>query len=283
MSELRYLILEERRLTAGVPMVGHYSFRRADAGLVEHRHEGILEICYLVKGRQTYCVNGGDYQLRGNDLFVTQADEAHSTGGRPQEKGELYWLQVRMEKRRRLLLWPAAQAAPLRRELEKLPRHFPGDVELIEHFEAVFAAADAPGPLRRLALASAISVLLLAVVKIAGRNIAPPGQDRWTRVVQQMQRRLAEPPTIGQLAAEARLSLSWFKARFRREMGLGPAEFMVRARVEKAKELLGMKKSITDTAMALGFSSTQYFATVFKRYTGKTPKEWNQERAAGGG
>jgi AraC-like DNA-binding protein len=42
--------------------------------------------------------------------------------------------------------------------------------------------------------------------------------------------------------------------------------------VERARELLAAGgRSVTDVAYALGFSSSQYFATVFKRYTHTRP------------
>lgn len=33
------------------------------------------------------------------------------------------------------------------------------------------------------------------------------------------------------------------------------------------------RRSITDVAFSLGFSSSQYFATVFKRFTHRSPHE----------
>ena len=68
----------------------------------------------------------------------------------------------------------------------------------------------------------------------------------------------------------ARLSESRFKARFKREMGVPPAEYWLRKKVEQASVLLA-KATITQVAHQLGFSSSQYFATVFKRYTLTSP------------
>ncbi len=72
----------------------------------------------------------------------------------------------------------------------------------------------------------------------------------------------------------AHLSLSRFKARFKNEVGLPPADFIMRGKIERARQLLAAGDlSVTQIAMRLGFSSTQYFATAFKRHTGKTPSQ----------
>jgi len=73
-------------------MFGRYNYANAEDGLAEHSHAAALEICYLVRGRQTYCIGKHSYHLRGGDVFLTMPDERHGTGGGPQEKGLLYWM-----------------------------------------------------------------------------------------------------------------------------------------------------------------------------------------------
>jgi len=56
-----------------------------------------------------------------------------------------------------------------------------------------------------------------------------------------------------------------------------PKDYLVRVRVEKAEELLRQnRRSIIDIAHSVGFNSSQYFSTVFRRYTGQTPAEFRQ-------
>ena len=56
---------------------------------------------------------------------------------------------------------------------------------------------------------------------------------------------------------------------FKLHTGLTPNEYLVRFRIKKAKALLDNgHKSIHAIAKEVGFSSTSYFKTVFRRYTG---------------
>jgi len=89
--------------------------------------------------------------------------------------------------------------------------------------------------------------------------------------------RLEERITLVELATLLDVSVSRFKFRFKKEMGVPPAEYIQRRRIEEARRRLKETKfSITQIAFDLGFSSSQYFATVFKRYTGSAPHNIRQ-------
>ena len=61
---------------------------------------------------------------------------------------------------------------------------------------------------------------------------------------------------------------------FKEHTGLTPNEYLVRLRIAKAKALLASgRRSIAEVAKAVGFSSPQYFKTVFLRYTGRPAEE----------
>jgi AraC-like DNA-binding protein len=81
--------------------------------------------------------------------------------------------------------------------------------------------------------------------------------------------------TMKQLANVADLSESRFKHRFREEVGTTPADYQLRHKIDRACQMLIQDNmTILDTALSLGFSSSQYFATVFRRYMGVTPAEY---------
>lgn len=91
--------------------------------------------------------------------------------------------------------------------------------------------------------------------------------------------RIHDQPTqmfaIRELARWCGLSESRFKERFRDEVGVPPAEYMMRRKIDAAKALLlSGDQTVTKIALDLGFSSSQYFATTFRRYTGRTPGEY---------
>lgn len=264
----------EMRLTArgvaGVPLLGRYNHTSARPGLREHAHSGTLEICFLVKGCQTYELGGRSFRLTGGDVFLAFPGEKHGTGGLPQEKGVLYWMTLRPP----LLHLPPRQSRSLWHALLKIPsRHFRGSWKMQDNLDAITRRFHQPaGSLDAFALASHVGAFLLEVVACAKAAPGRRGSVSLQPVLDRIARRLDEPLPVPALAAEAGLSEARFKVRFKEEVGVPPGEYVLRARVDEARrQLRSGRATITEIAHGLGFSSSQYFATVFQRFTGQTP------------
>ena len=267
----RLIFMQEDIPLPGVIMFGHYQFAEAQIGLEPHVHRRAIEICFLERGEQTYRVGGALYRLRGHDQFFTQPGESHDTAHLPQERGILYWIILSLGPGRFLGL-EAPQAARLKRELRAMPhRHFRahpdcsrllGEVRdlLLEHRRS--RRTDTFRLLRLQALLLEYLTLSIQASRQGAHGSASPLLQR---VLTYVDAHLDEPVRVGKLAEVARLSESRLKARFKREIGVPPAEYWLRQKIERAVTLLPTR-DITRIAYDLGFSSSQYFATVFKRY-----------------
>ncbi len=265
-----------------VPIVGRYNYTRAHRGLAPHAHAGAMEICYLAKGTQLYQVGRQDCVLRGGDVFVTWPDETHSTGEAPQEKGVLYWIQFFIPARpARFLNWTGDDARKLVNALTAIPhRHFGGEPVLARILDDVLQVATAGDqPLRTVMLHTRLADFLLRVLACSRQNPRSCVSPVINQLLRVMETQVEQPLNLSQLAERANLSVSRLKARFKSEVGIPPAEYIQRCQIAAAKRLLAdQRHTVTDVAYRLGFESSQYFATVFKRYTGTTPAQW-AERA----
>ncbi|MCY1206862.1 HTH-type transcriptional activator RhaS [compost metagenome] len=86
---------------------------------------------------------------------------------------------------------------------------------------------------------------------------------------------LHETVRLGDLAQLVQLDVYSFARRFKRAFGLPPHQFLVQARIGRAKELLRHPGiSITNIALQCGFSSHSHLTTVFRRYVGQTPRDY---------
>ncbi len=98
-----------------------------------------------------------------------------------------------------------------------------------------------------------------------------------------IQEHLDEPFGIERLAPLVPLSRRWLTHRFKQCLGLTPHEYICRARVGRAKQLLaGPKKlPLKEISNACGFGEPRRFRVVFQRLTGTTPAEYRRSRSTG--
>ena len=83
---------------------------------------------------------------------------------------------------------------------------------------------------------------------------------------------LDQPLSVSELAQRAGLSHYHFIRLFRRHFFVTPHQYLMRKRLEKARELLAdSTMSITDICFAVGFESVGSFSTLFHRDVGWSP------------
>ena len=89
---------------------------------------------------------------------------------------------------------------------------------------------------------------------------------------------LDRPLTLADLAQEAALSEYHFARMFRQSMKMAPHQYVMQRRMVKAQELIYCSQmSLTDIAMACGFSTASHFSHRVKSATGLTPSQLRVE------
>jgi len=89
--------------------------------------------------------------------------------------------------------------------------------------------------------------------------------------------RFAEPLTREAIADYVGISADYLTDCFRQELGITPITYIRRYRIRQACELLrNSDQSITQIALAVGFSDSAHFARTFLREIGVTPKAYRR-------
>jgi AraC-like DNA-binding protein len=179
---------------------------------------------------------------------------------------------------------PSEEAAALASSLEHSPvRCAPVDQPLGPAFEALMELAEArqAGPDPLLAVeARALLLHILSRIGHAGRAAAERARSVPSfsaAVVKIIEESLGKPLSARQIAARMGCSVSQLQHRFHAEFGMTVKHFYLRLRInESCRRLEHTGDSITDIAYDLGFSSSQHFATTFRRFVGASPRAYRQ-------
>ncbi|HEY4063991.1 MAG TPA: AraC family transcriptional regulator [Puia sp.] len=267
-------------------VIGKYHYKSAREGLDSHLHKDIIEICYCHKGQQVYEVNGKTYCIRGGDVFVAFPNEIHSTGMQPEEKGILYWLLIEACPGKSFFQFDKEESAVFLHTLTSLPRrHFRGSVEMRRTLESIFGTTKRQrGKMQKIILENLIVSFLIQVIDVAGGASDHMSQvpENRVKIEQFIDGNYKESLSIEVMACMLNLSESRFKSWFKDQFGVPPLEFILRKRIQEAKRIMQSEKYVNMSTIAydLGFSSPQHFATMFRRYTSLSPKEFKASVAS---
>ncbi|MES2464884.1 MAG: AraC family transcriptional regulator [Armatimonadota bacterium] len=279
-----------------IEMLGYDLFPAAKrSGLPLHRHAAAFEICYIVDGLLFWHLRDQTYCLRRGDVFVTPPNEPHGGEDAVMQPCEIYWVQVVIPQPPDALSGiTAEQTETIRTALEttslcpafssKSPEDVAAAFEALMRIHRDAKTGDVLSPV---AARAALQTLLVQIVRDADESARRQNQLSvpLARALDWMETHLGEPFTIDTAAAAAEISTTAFHDRFQREVGATPAEWRTRKRIERAKSYLihHPEKTVTEIALMLGFKSSQYFATAFKRHTAHTPTEYRQDHQSVGG
>ena len=92
--------------------------------------------------------------------------------------------------------------------------------------------------------------------------------------------RLADPPSLSELAAITGLSQFALLRAFRRETGMPPHAYLNQLRVRRARQLLDRGLAPADVAAQIGFADQAHLTRHFKRVVGVPPAAYQRERLA---
>jgi len=263
-----------------VPLVGCYTYRQAHPALRKHLHSDVYEVCLLQHGTQPYRVGKSLYDLAAGDMLITRPGEIHGTDTEPEKRGRLYWAQFRKPKTDRPYLGLSPHAAHLLFEpLNQLTNlQFHNCELLLVTFDRLLSAAPASAMPKALAKANIQNLLLrllMDIVSLTARETQRDYSAGVRKVIQHLGRHWEEHITLPDLVSVSGASDSYLKTHFKREVGMTPMEYLMWLRIEQSKRLLKeTEKPITDIALHCGFVTSQHFATVFKRLTSTTPRNY---------
>jgi AraC family transcriptional regulator len=151
--------------------------------------------------------------------------------------------------------------------------------------DRLWSVGETEEPLNRMLVDSTVLAVVCQLLMLAGRTAprrAPgvfPPRD-WRRVCDYIDAHLHEEIVLVDLADAGGWSVRHFSRMFRQSTRQTPHSFILRKRVDRAKDLLKKQKlPLAEIALICGFADQSHFTTSFRKATGLTPLRWRHELA----
>ena len=274
------------QLLPELEIFGWLRFHNSLPGALEpDHHPEAFEIHYMVRGHLRWWVGKetDQHDFNTGNVFIIRPDEPHGGEEGSIQPCEHYWLRIWFPGNEPLPSLSAANTKALREAYRQITyRTFVASPEVKEFLERLLEEHRSRNSDDSLLMArSMLHALLIMILRDHKRHChAAKSKPLVTwhvrRALEYLEKRLFQPEAVVNSVAEnVGLSPAGLRARFKAETGYTLHEYIIRRRIEEARRRLSdTKEDITEIAHALGFSSSQYFATVFRRTTGLAPGEF---------
>ena len=293
-----------KKTLPGLLSLGYWEAKHPqDWGLHWHRNEG-LELTWVRNGTLDFMTVNHSQRMIPGEMAITGPWQLHQLGNPHISVGTIQWLILDQKIRNASQQWSWPSWIILsEEELYELTQQFlymqnpicTASPKIAQYWEQIYKILRSD-PQEREHSYSRIAILINELL-ISLLSLLRDHQDRGKkaptdtvspshRVVQLFLEELRSIPrqleydwTVVEMAEICRMSRSQFSQYCHTQTGLPPMQYLNLCRIDLAKEQLRQipRKSILDIALACGFSSSQYFATVFRKFTGISPGEYLQQ------
>lgn len=82
--------------------------------------------------------------------------------------------------------------------------------------------------------------------------------------------------TVGDVAAQINVSRAYLRNMFVKAKGISPQQFLMNVRMERAEELLRREHTVSEIALATGYSDVLQFSRIFFKYHGMSPSAYRK-------
>ncbi len=264
----------------GVPQLATFGYNmrtKAIRPLRVHCHKNKLEVLVVTSGRLCMAAGGKEYTVSGGEAFIAYPDEVHSSGEQNDTPQKHYWFQIDMKNSQPFMGLDPKRGEALKSGLLAINKRTvkvdAGSVELLKKSFSLFSSGD---ELDKIKACSLFVCFLTDFVKSASHLPEEQCSPKIQLAADYILKNIENNICLEDVVANCGMSLCGFKLKFAREMGITPRNYINLKKTEYAKQKIKNEPDIkiTDLAIDLGFSSSNYFSVVFKKFAGVSPTEY---------
>ncbi|MDR2505230.1 MAG: helix-turn-helix domain-containing protein [Oscillospiraceae bacterium] len=261
--------------------LGKIIITKAHKPMPNELHEDQFELLYVYSGVKVIYLKDKRIVMKGGEAAIISPDTTHGAEQDTQNRSTLYYL---------IFQDPAASAnflnlsqnernslsALLDKHKDRVLRTPPDFRESFERLLKVAALPETELNLKMPRIRFTVFYIMWKLLEFANCNGFMIPEDIQS-AIDYIRKAHSVIPSLEQLSALIHLSMPRFKQKFKRAVGVPPAEFILREKIaESIAMIIETDNSITSISQSLGFCSSQHFSTVFKKYTGASPMQYRK-------
>ncbi|MGZ0709728.1 helix-turn-helix domain-containing protein [Coraliomargarita sp. W4R53] len=261
-----------------------------DLGL--HKNRG-MELTYITRGRMEWVVDGRIEVVQQGDIFFTLPWQLHGSPVLEQPVNEAWHLLFGIPgdhaKARSAIAFPKslgfsrAETSMISHAFCRAQRNaWRASSQIQKLFPWMVEELEGERPLSRANGLSLLRVILIEFSRLIEQAPATAldsldSERRVREFLDVLRERCDEEWTLQQMSEFCEVQRTRLSDLVRQLTAYSPMTYLTRLRIARARDLLrSSEASVTDIAISCGFSSSQYFANVFRRCVGQTPTAYRE-------
>jgi AraC-like DNA-binding protein/quercetin dioxygenase-like cupin family protein len=226
-------------------------------------------LIYCVEGKGLYQTETESYTLQPNQFFILPPGRFHIYQADIRDPWSIYWVHFSGNMVKSLNKW-------LKTEHFIKPTNIAYDKRITEQWAEMFHALEAGFTEENLAYAN------LCLYRFLTFFLCPPiptpqlpKVNHISESVAYMKSNIGKLLSVHELAAQMNYSSSHYTSVFKKATNVSPIEYFINLKIHYASQLLSQTElRVNEIAGMLGYEDSLYFSRLFKKLTGRSPKDF---------
>ncbi|MBP3702540.1 MAG: AraC family transcriptional regulator [Lachnospiraceae bacterium] len=251
-----------------------------------HIHD-CVEMTYILSGECTYRVEGEELLLQSGDLMIANPGVHHQYISKPSAKPPVEFyigfsdFHFRGMPQNQIVLPDGSHVMHCRQELRQ---------ELNQLFHSMVAEFHGSKAGQYFMLKAYLMQILLLIVRenkeepqlMKNGYIFKSNNKDYVikKIISYLNENYNSKISLDQIAHNMYLSPVYISKIFKEETGESPINYLIKIRLEKAKEILSSSNggTVKTIAKMVGYDDVYYFSKLFKKYYGISPLHYRNEK-----